>query len=467
MVTTTDQVRPAIAPTEVSPPELPALRDRTPLTHPAEPFPNRSTPQGEWSESIQAVLEQPPATLPRYLVLAGIGFMSFFSMWSYVGQFQDVATAAGELTPKGETYKIQLSTAGEIEQILVAEGDQVKKGELLLALDADLIEREIERLMHTKLAAEKELTQVRSLIANAQPESLAQAAIATANIQAQQSSIQQSQVSTQTSEALLQGLQQEMSAQTERLNRISTLEAKGAISQEYLFGIEQGVRNQQQAISKTQGEINQSVAYTQQMQSELAQKTAAAQQAQINSQQSLQRLKIEAEQLEAKLTDTQSLVEQSQAKLAYYEVRSPIDGILSTLEIDNIGEVISTGKTLAEVVPAGMPLMLSAMVPQRDAGLIKIGMDTKIKLDAFPYQDYGTLSGTVVAISPDTKGTPETGTGYQVDISLDQDYVTHEQQSVSLQVGQTASAEIIVRQRRIIDWLLDPVRRLRADEMSL
>ncbi len=452
MVTSTDQVRPAKAlPTKASLP-FPTIGDRT---------------NDGWSEPIQAVLEQPPAALPRYLVLAGIGFVSFFGLWSYVGQFQDVATAAGALTPKGETYKIQLSTAGEINQILVAEGDYVNKGQLLLALDADLTEREIARLMQTKLAAEKELTQVRSLIANAHPESLAQAAIAAADLQAQQSSIRQSQVNTKTSQTLLEGLQQEMSAQTERLNRISTLEAKGAISQEYLFGIEQSVRSQQQTIEKTQGEIAQSVAYTQQMESELAQKTAAAQQTQINSQQSLQRLEIEAAQLEATLVDTQSLIEQTQAKLAHHEVRSPVDGILSTLEIDNIGEVVSAGKTLAEVVPAGTPLVLSAMVPQQDAGLIEIGMDTKIKLDAFPYQDYGVLSGTVVAISPDAKGIPETGTGYQVDISLDKDFVIHEQQSIPLQVGQTASAEIIVRQRRIIDWLLDPIRRLSADEMSL
>ena len=110
---------------------------------------------------------------------------------------------------------------------------------------------------------------------------------------------------------------------------------------------------------------------------------------------------------------------EAKARLAQSQVRSPSNGILSSLELDNAGEFIQLGQTLAEVVPDSTPLVLSAMVPQPKAGLIKPGMTTQIKLDAFPYQTYGVMSGKVLSISPDAKRSPEIGSGYQVQIALE------------------------------------------------
>jgi hemolysin D len=420
-----------------------------------------------WSESIQSVLEQPPAALSRYLILIGLAFTGCVGLWAWSGNMEEASQAKGELLPLGDTYKIQPPIAGEIDQLLVKEGDRVRLGQLLFELDATSLKSEVLRLEQTLLATQQSLAQVRLLMDKTEEEQVAQRQIAEASIQAQIATQEQSQVSSQTSQSLLDNLNTEMAAQQERLARISTLEEQGAISKEYLFEIEQGVQDQQKNITQKQGDLAQTFVQTRQAEAEITQKRAEAQQVELASQQALQKLSIEADQLEATMVDTQTQLEEARARLEQSQVRSPANGTLSSLNIDNAGEFIQPGQTLAEVVPEGTPLVLSALVPQAKAGLIKPGMTAQIKFDAFPYQTYGVMPGKVLSISPDAKGNPETGSGYQVHIALEEDYVVHEQKPVQLHVGQTASADIIVSERKIIDVILDPIRRLRSDEMSL
>jgi hemolysin D len=114
-----------------------------------------------------------------------------------------------------------------------------------------------------------------------------------------------------------------------------------------------------------------------------------------------------------------------------------------------------------------VPLVLSSILPNREAGLVRPGMTVQVKFDAFPYQDYGMVSGKVTTISPDAVVDEQLGNVYRVEIKLDKDTVTSQQQTISLKAGQTADAEILVRQRRIIELILDPFQKLRRDNLNL
>jgi HlyD family secretion protein len=94
-------------------------------------------------------------------------------------------------------------------------------------------------------------------------------------------------------------------------------------------------------------------------------------------------------------------------------------------------------------------------------------MPVNIKLDAFPYQDYGVVAGSVLTISPDTSPHEQMGMVYQVEVMLDIKTIKHEGKVVPLRAGQTATAEIIVRRRRIMSLVLDPIRKLQKGNLSL
>lgn len=97
-------------------------------------------------------------------------------------------------------------------------------------------------------------------------------------------------------------------------------------------------------------------------------------------------------------------------------------------------------------------------------------MPVRIKFDAYPYQDYGIVEGQVTWISPNSQMT-ETPQGsmqtFELEVTLDQSHIQAEDKRIALTPGQTATAEVIVRQRRVIDFLLDPFKKLQAGGLDL
>ena len=88
-------------------------------------------------------------------------------------------------------------------------------------------------------------------------------------------------------------------------------------------------------------------------------------------------------------------------------------------------------------------------------------MSVQVKLDAYPYQDYGIIPGKAVAIPPPPQTDTQTAQLYPAEIQLERNHITKDNQQVLFKTGQTATAEIITRQRRIADLLLDPIKQLR------
>jgi HlyD family secretion protein len=97
-------------------------------------------------------------------------------------------------------------------------------------------------------------------------------------------------------------------------------------------------------------------------------------------------------------------------------------------------------------------------------------MPVKLKFDAYPFQDYGIVEGKLTKISPTTKAI-DTEQGmvesYELEVKLDQNYIQAKNKRVALRPGQTATAEVIVRQRRLIDFALEPFKKLQKDGLEL
>lgn len=62
--------------------------------------------------------------------------------------------------------------------------------------------------------------------------------------------------------------------------------------------------------------------------------------------------------------------------------------------------MIQPGQTVATIVPRDSPLVIEVDLPAQDAGFIKVGQKTEIKVTAYPSEQYGSIPGTVLSISP-------------------------------------------------------------------
>ncbi len=274
----------------------------------------------------------------------------------------------------------------------------------------------------------------------------------------------QLQEATSTREQLFQA---EQAARDAQRAIVQTQLQEATSTREQLFQAEQALREATRSITETEGELEQANAQAEQLQAQLAQKQAEARRTQLEAQQQVQQLEVDLTQLKATIADTQNLINTAKLKLKQRFLYAPVDGVISALNVPNPGEVVQPGQIVAEMAPNDAPLVLSANLPDREAGLLKTGMAVKVKFDAYPYQDYGVVAGRVTSISPDAKADPQQGAVYKVEVMLESDRVTGSLQTIPFKAGQTATADIIIRRRRIADILLDPIKQLQKGGIDL
>jgi hemolysin D len=422
---------------------------------------------GAWSTALQNLLDRPPASLPQRLIGVGTLFCIAIGAWAWFGQVEEVGKAQGKLVPQGETYKVEPVTPGKITEVLVEEGETVTAGQVLAQLDPERAEGEINRLEQMLLAYNVELQQKQSLLKQIRLKASIWEQIANAEIQAQESAIAIVTQKAQTTRQLLTAYQLDMAAHQERLDRLNPLKEVGAISQEFIFQAQQSLQDSNLNTLRTQGDLATTIKETERLQAELAQKQAQKSKTQLEAQQQIQQLEVEITQLQGKIADTQSLIKSAQTELQQSFLKSPTAGMILSLELQNTGEVVEPGQTVAEIAPQDSPLVLSAVIPSQEAGFITEGMPVKVKFDAYPYQDYGVVSGEVSSISANAKTDEKLGTFYQIEVALKRDYITQNDAKIQLKLGQTAQADIIIRQRRIADVIFDPIKQLQKGGMSL
>lgn len=420
-----------------------------------------------WSSGLQQVLDQPPATFPLKLLLGGMVFCLAFSAWAWLGKIEEVGRARGELVPQGEVYKIHPVESGKVINISIQEGEAVKAGQMLVELDNEIVNTEVARLQQLLSSYKVELSQKRKLINKTRLEATSRMAIASADVEAQKAVLAQAKANADTRRKLLTQLQADIAAHQARQKRLEPFVKEGVLARDYLFEVEQTVRDRQRAITENQGELQQALVEATRIQAELIQKQAEATRTQLETQQRIQQLEIEITELRAKIDEAKHLLDTAKAKLVQRFLYAPVNGFVSSLNINNIGEVVQPGQTIAELAPHGAPLILSASLPNQEAGFIKSGMSVQVKLDAYPYQDFGSVTGKVISVSPDSKPDEKLGAVYRVKVALERNYVTESNQMIYFKAGQTATADIIIRRRSIADILLKPIKELQKGGINM
>ncbi len=479
---------------------------------------------GNWSIALQSVLDQPPASFPMRLFWGGTVFCIAFAAWAHFGTVDEVGNAQGKLIPQGNVYKVHPIEMGKIATLAVKEGDAVKAGQVIAELDSQLALAEIERLQQQLNSWEIEQTQKQGFLERTHLEKKSRSAISMALIHTHEAEIERvktqikgtervlSQLKLQAESAqarlenieplptqadeLLEKLDADKAASIERVERLKPLVEEGAISQELLFQAEQSLRDReraivqaqlseknstkeqvfqaqqmlrerQQMITQSEGELQQLQAEVNRLYVELEQKQSEAKAVEIEADQKIQQIELEIIQLQASIKDTKTLLTSAKMKREERFIYAPVDGYISTLNVANIGEVVQPGQNIAEILPKNTPLVLSANMPNTEAGFLKVGMPVKVKFDAYPYQDYGVIEGTLTSISPDTKTEPNQPPVYQLEVELEQSYVIENNEEIPFKPGQTATADIIIRQRRIADVLLEPLQKFQKNGIEL
>jgi membrane fusion protein len=153
-------------------------------------------------------------------------------------------------------------------------------------------------------------------------------------------------------------------------------------------------------------------------------------------------------------------------------VSAPAEGKITLLQAE-LGQSVDAGRPLAQVVPLAHQLTARLYAPSRAAGFVQVGAPVLLRLDAFPYQKYGQLTGKVVSVSnaalstTDLQGyvprTDVAGEGlFAITVSLPDQKMGDAVEKLQLQSGMRVEADLLHETRRLYEWVLEPIYAARS-----
>ncbi|MBI4861343.1 MAG: HlyD family efflux transporter periplasmic adaptor subunit [Candidatus Riflebacteria bacterium] len=153
------------------------------------------------------------------------------------------------------------------------------------------------------------------------------------------------------------------------------------------------------------------------------------------------------------------------------EMRAPRAGTIDEVKINHVGAMVSAGQTVVTLVPDGTTLEAEVLFKNKDVGALRDGkdaMEARIKFDAFPYNEYGFLTGKLRLISADASVPGDKEGGYKGRVTLNtagpgSKLESSEGRPAVLRSGMKVTVEIKKQERRVVDFLLKPFRSLRRD----
>jgi multidrug efflux pump subunit AcrA (membrane-fusion protein) len=167
--------------------------------------------------------------------------------------------------------------------------------------------------------------------------------------------------------------------------------------------------------------------------------------------------------IETQIRYDQTALQTIEATLSKQVIQAPTEGTVFRLIQQQPGQLVQPGDAIAQIMPKDIPLLIKARVGVQEISQVKVGQSVVLRISAYPYPDYGTLSGTVQAIAPDVQTVGEAATGrleayYEVTIQPERPYLQKGDRQFPLQPGMEARADIISRQETVLQTILRNLR---------
>ena len=151
--------------------------------------------------------------------------------------------------------------------------------------------------------------------------------------------------------------------------------------------------------------------------------------------------------------------------LEHTVLTAPLAGVVKSLRVNTVGGVLRAGDELMQISPTDGELVLEVRVSPSDIGLLSLGLPATVRLDAFDYTVYGSITGALVYLSSDTL-TDQAPNGqsqsyYRARVRLDAQSLQNNPKlrGVSVKPGMTATVDIRIGERSVLAYLIKPIAR--------
>jgi HlyD family secretion protein/adhesin transport system membrane fusion protein len=161
----------------------------------------------------------------------------------------------------------------------------------------------------------------------------------------------------------------------------------------------------------------------------------------------------------AELAEVNAALGNEQGRAKRLNLTAPVAGIVSGLAVKAVNAVVKPGETLMEIVPTAEPMVVIAEVKPQDIGQVILGQRADVRVSAFDYATFGTLTGTVDRISPTTFADQNGRQFYKVRVRLGRDYFGNDRAKGRVIPGMDVEVDVKTGARSILAYMLKPVTR--------
>ncbi len=441
---------------------------------------------GDHSSEGIAILSAEPWRVLHAVIYTMIGLVLAALAWSFVGRADVIVTAQGALQPDSELRRFYAPVDGELVNLYVAEGQPVSKGDVLARLNArgaieaatnalqaqlklEDAERDWRVFPEKKALLERKAATLREAMELEEQQHAKRVALGTSSVSRVQKA-QADEARTNIEEA--RRARDAAKAEADKFERVFAVPGGGGVSQIQVEAKRNALQAAENAYRVAQSRLGELGGRQSQ---EFSQARAQVE----TSGQELNKLRLQYEAATTELTNAEEklrlqlqsarLVADAATRIRFENIDkdnfllilAPVSGIVTDVTSTQPGDKVQANSPLGGIAPSNARAVLRVEIAEQDRGFLREGLPVKLKFSAFPYQRYGLINGTLDYISPATKVAPLTKQPvYEGRVTLERDHYLVADKKYPLRYGMTATAELVVRERRLIDLALDPFREI-------
>lgn len=375
-------------------------------------------------------LDTPPPIAARafiYVVVIGIAIGLAYSAWSSIAISIE---SRGRITTQAPSVPVRSEVAMRVGILNVKEGQKVEVGDVLVAGDGNLDEEQFELLGTQHALVTKLLVRMKERRCESCMEELQRSAPI---LFLSQSSGRTAEVLATARQLLLEFITQE----------------------ESFRGIGASTRAQRQQIASAQrklkdirdkGAADMLAMQVESLNSDIARASsdiaARRQSVELQIAQARNRLQIHLG----------SMLEIVALQRKQQKIVAPASGVVSQLAVSGVGELISPGVNLLEIVRLDDGLSASLFIKNRDISQIEVGMRVRLKLDAFPEREYGTVDGVVQRIPENVVSGPDgqAQSTYEVTVKLENSSILKGGTEYPFRLGMTLTGVVVTKHESLL-----------------
>ena len=377
----------------------------------------------------------PKISRARWSIWTALVGIVLLLVWASFAKIDQVTRATATVIASARTQEIQASEGGVLTEIAVREGEEVKRGQLLVVLEEERAKAALDNSA-SKIAA------LQAKLARLEAEIFQTPLSFSASVKGYPEYVQnQTALYNRRRQAInedVSSLENMLVLAEDELSMNEPLLAYGDVSQADVIKLRRQVADIEAQINNKRNK------YFEEAQAEM---TKA--QEELDTQ--LEELRDHAQVLEEK------------------RLMAPTEGKVNNINVTTIGGVVKPGEVIMQILPTSSDLVVEAEVSPADIAYVKEGQDATVKIDAYDYSIFGAMTGTVEYISPDTliEQTPEGESAYyRVLIVITGAEFAGRGDEIVIRPGMTASVDIKALERTVLSYLTKPITKTLSEGLG-